>query len=178
MKLASNNQKIPCYAAILTAFFLTLPALPAEGQSEAPSEGVGFDLRIDHVGISVADLEESVNWYVEKLGFELVRPIDRTPDSPLTIARIRRGNFTIELFEIEGAAPLPDYRRDPSADLRVHGLAHFAFEVDDAVAVMKELESKGVEIVLRPREDDVGATFFFVRDNSGNSFEFIQRPSP
>jgi methylmalonyl-CoA/ethylmalonyl-CoA epimerase len=175
MKLASTGRKIVRYAAILTAF-LALPALQAEAQSETRSEGVGFDIRIDHVGISVANLEESVAWYVEKLGFELVRPIARNPDSPTTIARVRRGNFTIELFEIQGAAPLPDYRRDPSADLRVHGLAHFAFEVDDARAVMNELESKGVEIVLRPREDDVGATFFFVRDNSGNSFEFIQRP--
>jgi methylmalonyl-CoA/ethylmalonyl-CoA epimerase len=92
----------------------------------------------------------------------------------MTIAQIRRGDFNIELFEIEGAAPLPEYRRDPSADLRVHGLAHFAFEVDDALAVRDELEAKGVEIVLAPREGG-GPAFFFVNDNSGNSFEFIQR---
>ena len=76
---------------------------------------------------------------------------------------------------MKDAAPLPEYRRDPSADLRVHGLAHFAFEVDDAMAVMEELEAKGVNIVFRPRVDDNGQRFFFVNDNSGNSFEFIER---
>ena len=140
----------------------------------AQPSSVGFDIEIDHVGISVANLEESVDWYVEMLGFELVRPLNRNSDSAMTIAQLRHGNFNIELFEIEGAEPLPEYRRDPSADLRVHGLAHFAFEVDDAIAVMEELEAKGVEIVLRPREGD-GPKFFFVNDNSGNSFEFIQR---
>jgi methylmalonyl-CoA/ethylmalonyl-CoA epimerase len=122
----------------------------------------------------VANFEESVDWYVEMLGFELARPINRNSDSAMTTAHIRRGNFTIELFEIQGAAPLPEYRWDASADLRVHGLAHFAFEVDDAFAVMEELESKGVEIVLRPREGG-DPSFFFVSDNSGNTFEFIQR---
>jgi methylmalonyl-CoA/ethylmalonyl-CoA epimerase len=140
----------------------------------AQSGNVGFDIRIDHVGISVANLEESVDWYVDKLGFELVRPINRNPDSTMTIAAIRRGDFTIELFEIQGAEPLPEYRKDPSADLRVHGLAHFAFAVDDARAVLRELEAKGVEITLPPRGEE-GPAFFFVADNSGNTFEFIQK---
>jgi catechol 2,3-dioxygenase-like lactoylglutathione lyase family enzyme len=171
MRTSSKIRKALLYSGALTVFLVApLLALPAGAQSD----GVGFDIRVDHVGISVANLEESVDWYVEMLGFELARPINRNPDSEMTTAHISRGDFTIELFEIEGSAPLPEYRRDPSADLRVHGLAHFAFEVDDAFAVMEELESKGVEIVLPPREGG-GTAFFFVNDNSGNSFEFIQR---
>ena len=135
----------------------------------AQGDDGGLDFAIDHVGIIVANLEESVEWYVDKLGFELVRPLNRNPDSAQNIAQIRKGDFNIELFEIEGAQPLPEYRKDPSADLRVHGLAHFAFRVDDAAATKAALEAKGVEIVL----DRNG--FFFVADNSGNTFEFIQR---
>jgi methylmalonyl-CoA/ethylmalonyl-CoA epimerase len=154
---------------LIALLLAQLPMLPAAAQSDGP----GFDIRVDHVGISVANLEESVAWYVEKLGFELVSPINRNPDSAMNIARIRRGDFNIELFEIEGAAPLPEYRRDPSADLRVQGLAHFAFQVDDVQAVQAELEAKGVEIVMPLTENRTN--FFFVNDNSGNSFEFIQR---
>lgn len=139
----------------------------------AQSSDVGFDIEINHVGISVANLQESVDWYVEMLGFELVRPLSPNPGSEMSIALLRRGNFNIELFQIDGAAPLPEYRRDPSADLRVHGLAHFAFRVDDARAVLAELESKGVEVVFGPNESD-NSIFFFVADNSGNAFEFIQ----
>ena len=170
MTTKSNCRKARLYAGILTAYLVAqLLALPAEAQSD----GVGFEIQIDHVGVSVANLEESVDWYVEMLGFELARPVNRNPDSAMTIALLRRGSFNIELFEIEGAAPLPEYRRDPSADLRVHGLVHFAFRVEDARAVLAELESKGVEIVFGPNENE-RSIFFFVSDNSGNSFEFIQ----
>lgn len=168
--ISKPDCRRPRRVAEVLAAFLVTSALPAQAQDDA----VGFDVAIDHVGISVANLEESVDWYVEKLGFELARPLNVDPDSAMNIALIRRGEFNIELFEIEGAAPLPDYRRDPSADLRVHGLAHFAFEVEDAYAVLAELESKGVEIAFGPNESE-RSIFFFVNDNSGNSFEFIQR---
>jgi hypothetical protein len=42
-------------------------------------------------------LEESVDWYVSMLAFELVRPINRNPGSAMTIAQIRRGDFNIAL---------------------------------------------------------------------------------
>ena len=158
---------------LVTVAALLLSQLGILGSAGAQTDSVGFDMEINHVGISVANLDESVDWYREMLGFELVRPIVREPDSTLTIALLRRDNFNIELFEVEGAAPLPEYRRDPSADLRVHGLAHFAFRVEDAKAVLAELESKGVEIVFGPNENQ-RSIFFFVSDNSGNSFEFIQ----
>jgi len=152
-----------------SACVLAMPLLTQLYAPPARSQDAGFEFTIDHVGISVANLEESVDWYVEKLGFELVRPLNGDSDSPPTIAQLRKDGFSIELFQLEGAAPLPEYRRDPSADLRVHGLAHFAFRVEDAAAAKAQLEQKGVEIVL-----DRGG-FFFVRDNSGNTFEFIQR---
>ena len=172
MTTNSNHRKVWLGGLVSVACGVALLAGPRTSAQNAP---VGFDIRINHVGISVANLEESVDWYVKMLGFEVIDAIDRNPDAPSTIARIRRNGFTIELFGMEGAAPLPEYRRNPSTDLRVHGIAHFAFEVDDAMAVMEELEAKGVNIVFRPRVDDNGQTFFFVNDNSGNSFEFIER---
>lgn len=159
----SIHRNARLFAGIFT--FLLLAQHPVHAQNDES----GFEFAIDHVGISVANLEESVDWYVEMLGFELMNPINSNPDSVQNIARVRKGEFIIELFQIEGAAPLPEYRRDPSADLRVHGLAHFAFQVEDAAAAKAELEAKGVEIVF-----DRG-NFFFVADNSGNTFEFIQR---
>lgn len=151
---------------------MLLQALVVQSVS-AQSGDDQYGMRINHVGVSVANLEESVDWYVDKLGFELVDPINRDPDSDMTIARVRWDDFDIELFEIKGAAPLPEYRRDPSADLRVHGLAHFAFRVDDALGLLADLEAKGVEVVFGPNESD-RSIFFFVSDNSGNSFEFIE----
>jgi methylmalonyl-CoA/ethylmalonyl-CoA epimerase len=91
----------------------------------------------------------------------------------MTVVHIKRGNCYIELFQVAGAKPLPEYRRDPSADLRVHGLVHFAFQVSDVPAAIKELKSKGAEIAMEP-VDTPGVAFAFVRDNAGNCFELIQ----
>ena len=171
MTTISNHRKAWLSGLVSGACGFALLTGPQALAQDAP---VGFDIRINHVGISVANLEESVDWYVKMLGFEVVDAIDRNPGVRSTIARIQRNGFFIELFEMKDAAPLPEYRRNPSTDLRVHGIAHFAFEVDDAMAVMEELEAKGVNIVFRPRVDDNGQRFFFVNDNSGNSFEFIE----
>ncbi len=140
---------------------------PARAQTNEPA------LRISahHVGISVPNLEESIAWYGRMLGFEVVRRVAEDPG--MTIALLRRGDFHIELFELADGEPLPGYRRDPSADLRVHGTKHLAFQVDDARAAAAELEAKGAEIAFGPVENE-RSIFVFISDNSGNTFELIQ----
>jgi methylmalonyl-CoA/ethylmalonyl-CoA epimerase len=91
----------------------------------------------------------------------------------MTVVHIKRGNCYIELFQIDGAKPLPEYRRDPSSDLRVNGLAHFAYQVADVQAALKELKAKGAEVAMGP-VDTPGVVFAFIRDNAGNCFELIQ----
>jgi predicted enzyme related to lactoylglutathione lyase len=54
---------------------------------------------------------------------------------------------------------------------------HFAFQVSDVAAAIKELQAKGAEIAMDP-VDTSGVAFAFVRDNSGNCFELIQYKKP
>ena len=54
---------------------------------------------------------------------------------------------------------------------------HFAFQVDDVAAAVKELKEKGAEIAMEPI-DTPGVAFTFIRDNSGNCFELIQYKEP
>jgi len=148
------------------AFVLASSSAPMPAQEDK----VGFEISHHHVGISVPNVEESIAWYHKMLGFEVVT---RMKQQGMTVGHIRRGNCYIELFQVEGAKPLPEYRRDPSADLRVHGLAHMAFQVADVQAAIKELKAKGAEIAMNP-VDTPGVAFAFVRDNAGNCFELIQ----
>ena len=141
---------------------------------EAQKNETRFDLSFHHIGISVANLEESITWYKEMLGFEEVMRMDRGETiENMIIGHIKRGNCYIELFQVAGAKPLPEYRRDPNADLAVHGLAHFALQVDDVHAALEELKAKGVEVAMGPI-DTPGVAFAFIRDNSGNAFELIE----
>lgn len=156
-------------AAFIVAIFISIMG-SSRIQAASLDNSVSFEISHHHVGISVADAEESAAWYNRMFGFKV---IVRMKQDGMNIVHIQRGNCYIELFQVEDAKPLPDYRRDPTKDLNVHGLAHFAFQVDDVKKAVKELRTKGVEIAMEPVETP-GIVFAFVRDNSGNCFELIQ----
>jgi len=128
-----------------------------------------------HMGVSVPDMEASINWYHDMLGFTLVS--DKfIPQLPARIAFLECGEFSVELFQVEGAATLPEERRIPNLDIRTHGTKHVAFAVEDLCNLMKDLKAKQVDIAFDvfPMEGDLVA---FIRDNSGNLIELIQRPA-
>jgi len=135
-------------------------------------DAVGFDLAWNHVALSVPNIAETMAWYEKMLGFKgTVRP--GQPGARQQVADLRRGNITIELFQLADAAPLPESRKNPSEDFRTHGVKHFGFEVKNLPAVLAELKAKGVKMAfdlrVTPTED-----FAFISDNAGNAIELIE----
>ena len=158
----------------IVVLFVFLGAIVMAGSpAVAQDSPVSFTITPHHIGLSVPNAEESAAWYKKMLGFEIVTRMNESGANKMKVVHISRGDAYIELFEVEGAKPLPDYRRDPSTDFTVHGLKHFAFTVPDAMAAFKELREKGAEIAMEPL-DLPGIIFGFVRDNAGNCFEILQ----
>jgi methylmalonyl-CoA/ethylmalonyl-CoA epimerase len=157
------------FALFVIAGCMTVSVPSATGQADGP----GFEISHHHVAISVANVEESIAWYKKMFGFEEVLRMNQGENNAMVVAHIRRGNCYIELFQVAGSKPLPEYRRDPTADLGVQGFKHMAFEVSDVSDATKKLKAKGAEIALGP-VDTAGVAFVFIRDNSGNTFELIQ----
>jgi methylmalonyl-CoA/ethylmalonyl-CoA epimerase len=122
-------------------------------------------LRAHHYGISVPDLEAAIDWYRRMLGFRLEKRLT-IDEIPAEVAFVRRGDFRIEIFQVEGAAPLPEDRRHPNRDLRTHGNKHLCFEVPDVPALVQRLREHGAEVEGNPTA--------FVRDAAGNLIEFLQ----
>lgn len=139
----------------------------------AQDNDAGFNIAPHHVGISVPNLEESIAWYHEMLGFEVVRRMKQAANPEMIFALLQRGDCYIELFQVVDGKPLPEYRSDPTADLYVHGTKHMAFQVKNVRSAAETLKAKGAEIALGPVEN-LRAVFVFIRDNSGNTFELIQ----
>lgn len=126
-----------------------------------------LELRPHHCGISVPDLEASIAWYRDVLGFS-VELRGTNVKAHAEVAFIKHGDFTIELFEVAGAAPLPESRRYPDTDVATHGTKHIAFEVQDIGKLLDTFKQKNVDIVWeRPMST-------YIRDNSGVLIEFIQ----
>jgi len=135
------------------------------------SDSVGFEIAWDHVALSVPNIAESIAWYEKMLGFKEVRRGGQ-PTGQQTAA-IKRGNITIELFQLPNAALLPESRRNPSEDFRTHGVKHFGFEVKNLPGVLAELKAKGVKMAFEMR-DNPGTAFAFISDNAGNAIELIE----
>jgi len=133
-----------------------------------------FELKPHHGGISVPDLDASIAWYRDMLGFTVDLVMDIPADTG-RLAMLKNGDFRVELFEVPGAAPLPDDRRYVDRDIRTHGMKHMAYVVRDVETLIAELRARGVDIVWDVQEHG-GMKAAFVRDNSGNLVELMEGP--
>ncbi len=132
------------------------------------------DFTFHHGGVSVPSLEEAIDWYGRVLGFEVEKRF-RIEPARANAAMVRKGGLRFELFEVEGATPLPVDRRMPIPDLKTHGNKHLAFQVTGLDAFLAEMEAKGADIAFVVREDFGSGCF--IRDCAGNLIEFVEEPN-
>ena len=117
---------------------------------------------IHHVAIIVSDYEKSKDFYVNKLGFEIVRENFRE----------ERNDWKLDLRVGEGADAIElEIFAEPNPPKRVNrpeacGLRHLAFRVDDAEATVAELEQMGIgcEPIRFYSYTPKKMTFFFYPD--------------
>jgi catechol 2,3-dioxygenase-like lactoylglutathione lyase family enzyme len=129
------------------------------------------DFTFHHGGVSVPSLDEAIEWYGRVLGFELEMRFFIEAAQSHT-AFIKKGSLRFEIFEVAGAAPLPDARRHPPSDVKTHGNLHVAFQIADLDAFLGEMEEKGADIAFVVREDFGRGCF--IRDCAGNLIEFVE----
>ncbi|MGO4167678.1 VOC family protein [Novosphingobium sp. YAF33] len=127
-----------------------------------------------HGGVSVPSLDEAIDWYGRVLGFEVEKTFYIEAAKSRT-AMVRKGRLRFEIFEVEGAAPLPEDRRFPPRDLKTHGNKHVAFRVEDLEAFLTEMEEKQADIAFVVRE--AFGKGCFIRDCAGNLIEFVEEPN-
>lgn len=113
---------------------------------------------IHHVALIVSDYQRSKDFYVNQLGFSIIRENYR-PDRNDWKLDLRCGTTELELF---GEPNPPKRVSRPEAC----GLRHLAFQVDDIESVISELEEKGIR--CEPLRTDAYThkkmTFFFDPD--------------
>jgi methylmalonyl-CoA/ethylmalonyl-CoA epimerase len=129
------------------------------------------------MSLSVANLDLSVRWYCEMLGFRETRRLN-LPDSSLRISFLELNGFRLELIEFKNSVSLAAIQsKFPAVDDRakVQGFGKVAFAVTsvrDAAALLKRKEVKFVREVTQ--EKDTGETWFIVEDVDGNWLQFFE----
>lgn len=96
---------------------------------------------IHHVAIIVSDYEAAKDFYVNKLGFEVVRENYRSSRNDWKLdLRVGTDSESVEL-EIFAEPNPPKRVNRPEAC----GLRHLSFKVDDVDATVQELKNLGIE---------------------------------
>ena len=116
-----------------------------------------------HIAIISSDWEKAREFYVNKLGFELVREVYRPAQNDY-LRMLTLGETTLELFIRPDA---PQRVNNPEA----MGLRHLAFRVEDAEAAAAWLNRRGIE--TEPIREDLvnGGKFTFFKDPDGLPLE-------
>ena len=112
--------------------------------------------KIHHVAIICSNYEISKEFYVEKLGFEIIREIYREERQSYKLD-LKLGESQIELFSFPNSPKRPSY---PEAQ----GLRHLAFEVDDIEKAVEELKQKGIKTEPIRVDECTGRKFTFFED--------------
>lgn len=130
------------------------------------------NLAFHHAAISVPDLEQAIDWYGRVLGFAVEHRFSIAAANA-EAAMLQRDGLRVEIFEVAGAAALPEDRRSPHTDLLTHGHKHVAFQVPDSDRILESFQRSGIDVALVVRE--AFGTACFIRDCAGNLIEFVQR---
>jgi catechol 2,3-dioxygenase-like lactoylglutathione lyase family enzyme len=122
-------------------------ALDAIVRFNALREAMMFK-RIDHVEIATDQLDRTVQFYTEVLGFT-VKARDRIERSglgvPIDLVYLDLGGTVVELISYEGVTV------DPAPQTEHLGYRMMALEVDDMQNTADYLRTKGVDLVWGPR---------------------------
>ena len=110
---------------------------------------------IHHIAIIGSDYERSKHFYVDLLGFQIIRENYRAERDDYKID-LACGQQEIELFIIKNAPARVNY---PEA----LGLRHLAFKVKSVDDTVKELNEKGIETEPVRFDDYTGKKMTFLR---------------
>lgn len=117
---------------------------------------------IEHIGIAVNSLEESIPYYEEILGLKCYA-IEEVKDQKVKTAFFKIGGTKIELLEsTDPEGPVGKF-----IEKRGQGVHHMAFAVDGIEDALVEAEEKGVRLIdTKPRRGAEGLDIAFLHPKS------------
>jgi methylmalonyl-CoA epimerase len=129
--------------------------------------------QIDHIGIAVKSLDETVAFYRDVMGLEVS---STEVFNGMKIAFLRIGDSELEL--LEDLTPGGAIARHVAK--RGEGVQHVAYRVDDIELALQAMRDKGVELIderPRPGARNAQVAFLHPKSTKGVLIEFVA-PQP
>lgn len=135
-------------------------------------------LRIDHVGIAVADLDEAIAFYRDTFGLLSVHEeVNEEQGVREAMLAVGDGDSRIQLL-----APLNDSSTLAKfLDRNGPGVQQLAYTVDDVAATSAELRARGLRLLFdEPKRGTAGSLVNFVhpKDAGGVLIELVEPATP
>jgi methylmalonyl-CoA epimerase len=131
--------------------------------------------KLDHIGIMVRNLEDSLNKYGSYLGLQVEKLEEVEVEGHLDrLAFLPIGDTRIELIETSATKGFAgDFLKQHG-----EGIHHIAIQVDDLEKTFNELRAQGVEFLwdrIIDRDSQTKIAFFKAREFNGVYVELVER---
>ena len=117
------------------------------------------------VNVYVGDQQRALDFYVEKLGFELRADAPNGPDARWIEVAPPGADTVLILYT------------PPGLEERIGTFNNIVFDCDDIDATYAELRNKGVEFTQPPAVQPSGMMMGLFKDIDGNEFVLVQTQS-
>ena len=120
-----------------------------------------------HTRMRVSDMEQTIQFYTEVLGLEVLERKVSPRGSHLAFLKVPNSEELIELTSFPASGPV-----------RVQeDLVHLAFQVESLDDTIASLNAKGVKVADGPTTTSSGSRFIFIDAPDGYEIELIERPA-
>lgn len=143
-------------------------------------------LATNHTSFTVSDLDRTVAFFRDALGFQVtskaprdkaaIEKITGVPGADVLIAYVRGPGHSLELIQYLSPTDRSSVRPRP-CDV---GFAHVAYDVDDIDAAIEAAAGHSLElagsVMVIDQGPNKGGRVAYLRDPDGITIEFIQKP--
>jgi len=121
-------------------------------------------LKVDHIGIAVKNLDETLKFYTDVLGLEC-QGTETVEEQKVRVAFLPLGDTEVELLESTSEdGPIARF-----IEKNGEGMQHIAFRVDNIEEAIAHMKEKGMRMIDEtPRYGAGGAKIAFVHPKSSN----------
>ena len=127
---------------------------------------------IEHIGIAVKNLEDSISLYENTFGLKCYK-VEEVREQKVRTAFFKVGETKIELLEsTDPNGPIGKF-----IEKKGEGLHHIAFAASDLQKSLNELKDKGIKLIdetPKPGADELNISFIHPKSMNGVLFELCE----
>jgi glyoxylase I family protein len=148
---------------------------------------MGIVKSLDHIAITVSNVEKSLPFYVDLLGFEevgthrlegeTISTMTGKPGVVMKVVRLRTPDDSKVLLDLQEYVTPKETSSNARLGMANH--SHFAFKVKGILAIYNRLKQKGAQFVSAPVSFGVEhgeVRVVFLKDPDGSILELVEAP--